>query len=190
MQSVCLKHFSTGVQKFEHFTSDNLIMYTVTSDATLRIFFPVLDAPDFLQLHASLDLNSSLPISVVEQLESAASTVFWLDRKAVDRVITNILGNHHLTDDARARRLREIKDESWDLFLRILIDGSIVVSAVAVSNVCCSDESLFMPPIRIWTGVLLLCFSTSQCSNPNQECLQNLLNISMYSQTWTLASSL
>jgi hypothetical protein len=185
-----LKHLSIGAQRFEHYISDNLIMYTVTSDATLRIFFPVLDAPDFLQLHASLDLNSSLPVFVVEQLGSAASTVFWLDRKAVDRVITNILGNDHLADDARARRLREIKEESWDLFLRILIDGSIVVSAVAVSKLCCFDESLSMAPIRIWTGVLLLYFSTSQRSNPNQECLQNLLNTSMCSQIWTLASSL
>lgn len=134
---------------FGHFISDDLIMYSITSDAILRIFFPVLDAPDFFQLHASLDLNSSLPVFVAEQLESIASTIFWLDRKVVERVTKNILSNQHLTDDARIRRLREIEDESWDLFLRILVDGSIVVTAVAVSKICCSDESLSMPSIRI-----------------------------------------
>jgi len=104
----------------------------VTSDATLRIFFPVLDSPDYLQLHASLDLYSSLPFSVVEQLQSSASSVFWLDRNSVERVITNILKDPKLTDDARTRRIREIKEEGWDLFLRILADGSLVVTAVAV----------------------------------------------------------
>lgn len=107
-------------------------MYTITSDATLRIFFPVIDAPDFLQLHASLDLYSSLPFSLTGQLGSTSS-VFWLDRKTVETVINHILANPLLTDDARTRRIREIKEESWDLFMRILSDGSVVVTAVAVS---------------------------------------------------------
>lgn len=37
------------------------------------------------------------------------------------------------TDDVRRRRVKEIKDEGWDLFLRVLADGSLVVTAVAVS---------------------------------------------------------
>jgi len=108
-------------------------MYTVTSDATLRIFFPVLDVPDYLQLHASLDIYSSLPLSVVEQVGYTAASVFWLDRNTVDMAVTRILDNPLLVDDARTTRVKEIKKESWDLFLRILTDGSIVVSAVAVS---------------------------------------------------------
>ena len=108
-------------------------MYTITSDATLRIFFPVIDAPDFFQLHASVDLYSSLPFSLTEQLGSTSS-VFWLDRKTVETVITHILANPLLTDDARTRRIREIKEESWDLFMRILSDGSVIVTAVAVSD--------------------------------------------------------
>lgn len=36
-------------------------------------------------------------------------------------------------EDARYRRLQDIKDEGWDLFLRILEDGSIIITAVAVS---------------------------------------------------------
>ncbi|KAJ3516450.1 hypothetical protein NLJ89_g1100 [Agrocybe chaxingu] len=111
--------------------SDDLILYSVTSDATLRIFFPVLDAPDYLQLHASLDLFSSLPFSVVEQLESSSSSVFWLDRRTVEKVILYILKDESQIDDARTRRIKEIKDEGWDLFLRVLADGSVVVTAVA-----------------------------------------------------------
>ncbi|CAA7258624.1 unnamed protein product [Cyclocybe aegerita] len=110
---------------------DDLILYSVTSDATLRIFFPVLDAPDYLQLHASLDLFSSLPFSVVEQLESSSSSVFWLDRRTVEKVILYILKDESQVDDARTRRIKEIKDEGWDLFLRVLADGSVVVTAVA-----------------------------------------------------------
>lgn len=37
-------------------------------------------------------------------------------------------------DDTRHRRVREIRDEGWDLFLRVLNDGSIVLQAVAVSH--------------------------------------------------------
>jgi hypothetical protein len=110
-------------------------MYTVTSDATLRIFFPVLDVPDYLQLHASLDIYSSLPLSLVEQLGHTAASVFWLDRKAVDLVVTRILEDPLLIDDALATRIKEVKKENWDLFLRVLADGSVVVSAVAVSVV-------------------------------------------------------
>ncbi|KDR85351.1 hypothetical protein GALMADRAFT_132054 [Galerina marginata CBS 339.88] len=110
---------------------DDLILYSITSDATLRIFFPVLDAPDHLQLHASLDIYASLPFSVVTQLQSSDSSVFWLDRNTVERVINNILNDSTQVDEARNRRIKEIKDDGWDLFLRILADGSIVITAVA-----------------------------------------------------------
>ena len=36
-------------------------------------------------------------------------------------------------EDARSRRVRDIKAESWDLFLRVLEDGSLILQAVAVS---------------------------------------------------------
>ena len=35
-------------------------------------------------------------------------------------------------DDTRRRRIREITEEGWDIFLRVLGDGSLVVQAVAV----------------------------------------------------------
>lgn len=107
-------------------------MYTVTSDATLRIFLPILDVPDYLQFHASLDIYSSLPLSVAEQVGHADASIFWLDRQIVDIVVTRILDNPLLIDDARTTRVKEIRKENWDLFLRILADGSVVVNAVAV----------------------------------------------------------
>lgn len=113
---------------------DDLILYSITSDAILRIFFPVLDAPDYLQLHASLDLYASLPFSVVDQLDSTISSVSWLDRKTVEHVVTNILSDPTQVDEARNKRIKEIKNDGWDLFLRVLGDGSIVITAVAV---CC-----------------------------------------------------
>ncbi|KAF9479728.1 hypothetical protein BDN70DRAFT_906163 [Pholiota conissans] len=110
---------------------DLTVLYSVTSDATLRIFAPVLDVPDQLQLHASLDICASLPFSVVAQLESSKSSIFWLDRNTLEKVIMHILNDpNQKVDDSRNRRIREIKDEGWDLFLRVLDDGSIVVTAV------------------------------------------------------------
>ena len=35
-------------------------------------------------------------------------------------------------EDTRRRRIREITEEGWDIFLRVLGDGSLVVQAVAV----------------------------------------------------------
>jgi len=36
------------------------------------------------------------------------------------------------TDEGQRRRLTELYEEGWDLFCRILDDGSIVIRAVAV----------------------------------------------------------
>ncbi|KAG2023063.1 WD repeat-containing protein [Coprinopsis cinerea AmutBmut pab1-1] len=110
---------------------DDLILYTISSDAVLRIFLPVLDAPEYLQLHASLDLYSSLPYSVAADQSDSTSTIFWLDRRIVGTVIEYILKNQLHEDDGRKRRIKEIHEEGWDLFLRVLSDGSIVVTAVA-----------------------------------------------------------
>ncbi|KAF8349754.1 RAVE protein 1 C terminal-domain-containing protein [Amanita rubescens] len=94
---------------------DDLILYTITSDATLRIFMPVLDRPMHLQLHASLDIFSCVPFS--ELANASDSAIFWLDRETIN----------HL-------------EQGWDLFLRTLADGSIVVTAVATSN---SDTAIY-----------------------------------------------
>ncbi|KAJ7071176.1 RAVE protein 1 C terminal-domain-containing protein [Mycena amicta] len=106
---------------------DDLILYTITSDSTLRIFLPVLDSPQYLQLHAALDLFSSIPSSI----STTSSSIFWLDRAIIDTTISHVLRRETETDHARVRRLQEIQNEGWDLFLRILEDGSAIISAVA-----------------------------------------------------------
>ncbi|GLB36004.1 putative RAVE protein 1 C terminal [Lyophyllum shimeji] len=108
---------------------DDLILYTVTNDSTIRIFLPVLDSPQHLQLHASLDLFSSLPFPVAA--DHISSTAFWLDRDVVGNALNEILTRRHDQDDARSRRIKEMNDERWDLFLRVLGDGSVTVTAVA-----------------------------------------------------------
>lgn len=113
--------------------SDDPALYTITSDSTLRIFLPVIDAPHRLQLHASLDLFSSLPFLTAAKLGShpRKSTVVWLDKEVVRRTIKAVLAL--ATEDAgpQVKRLREIDEEGWDLFVRALGDGSMLVSAVA-----------------------------------------------------------
>ncbi|KAG6818061.1 hypothetical protein H0H87_009216 [Tephrocybe sp. NHM501043] len=111
---------------------DDLILYTVTNDSTIRIFLPVLDSPQHLQLHASLDLFSSLPFSVASQhLNQTVSTAFWLDRDIVGNALNHTLKSRPDQDNVRTRRIKEIWEERWDLFLRVLGDGSIVLSAIA-----------------------------------------------------------
>ncbi|KAI0316614.1 WD repeat-containing protein [Amylostereum chailletii] len=108
---------------------DDLILYTITADATLRIFFPVLDSPQYLQLHASLDLFSSAPSSCPPK--ASASNIFWLDREVIGDSLSKILRDVSDVEDAKTRRARDITEEGWDLFLRIVSDGSLVVKAIA-----------------------------------------------------------
>lgn len=112
---------------------DDLILYTVTVDSVLRIFLPVIDAPQHLQLHATIDLFSSLPFSLASRSDPnlTASSIFWLDRTVVGDALNDILKNTGKDEEGRFRRLKDIKDEGWDLFLRVLGDGSLVVSGVA-----------------------------------------------------------
>jgi hypothetical protein len=117
---------------------DDVVLYTTTSDSTLRVFLPVLDSPQRLQLHVSLDLFSSLPFSVATKYltesntSSPASRIFSIDRQLVRTAIAAILDKHPHPEDAARVRLKEIYDEGWDLFLRVLSDGSVLVTAVAV----------------------------------------------------------
>ncbi|EMD42152.1 hypothetical protein CERSUDRAFT_110689 [Gelatoporia subvermispora B] len=101
---------------------DALALYTTTRDGTLRAFLPVLDTPNRLQLHAVLDQSSALPLTS----KNRTSSIFPLDRGILDAVIVA-----DDPEDARVRRIREIKDAGWDLFLRVLSDGALVVQAIA-----------------------------------------------------------
>ena len=108
------------------------MLYTITSDATLRIFLPVLDSPQHVQLHASLDVFSALPFSIASQVKS--SHIFSLSRGVMfDALKAALETTGDEDEDARSIRVRDIRAESWDLFLRVLGDGSLVVQAVAVS---------------------------------------------------------
>ena len=145
---------------------DDPILYTTTSDATLRIFMPVLDAPQYLQLHTALDTFSSLPFSVASQ--QAASAVFWLDREVLHAALKVILAESQTAEeDARRRRVREIAEEGWDLFLRVLGDGSLVVQAVAVGS-SIKDQVYISMRANLYLRILTVdrphCSNSSLCS--------------------------
>jgi hypothetical protein len=82
---------------------------------------------------------SSLPLSIASQHCDAQSAVFWLDREVVGDALDSILDGKPEQEDGRIKRLEEIKNGGWDLFLRVLADGSVVISAVAV----CTSVSFY-----------------------------------------------
>jgi hypothetical protein len=92
---------------------------------------PILDSPRRLQLHTSLDLFTFYPFSHSPR-SSRQSAVFWLDRDITLATLPNLLTNEVGQEDACIKRIQDIKDEGWDLFLRVLGDGSMAITAVAV----------------------------------------------------------
>jgi hypothetical protein len=129
---------------------DDLVLYTITSDSVLRIFMPVLDSLQYLQLHGAIDIPFT-PKSESKGKEKAnppnptkntpTSSIFWLDRKVIRDTFTTILEDIPEVGkelEAKRRRAKEVIDDGWDLFLRVMCDGSVLVTAVAVS--------LFPPP--------------------------------------------
>ncbi|KAH8099423.1 WD repeat-containing protein [Cristinia sonorae] len=110
---------------------DDGILYTVTEDATLRVFMPVLDSPQYLQLHATVDLFTAIPFSLAAKMKTSA--IYWLDREVMTSAFGAAIEKFPRNADVepRRRRIQEIYDEAWDLFLRVLADGSVVIQAVA-----------------------------------------------------------
>ena len=133
------------------------MLYTVAIDGTIRIFLPVLDQPNYLQLHGALDAYSSLPLSFhpCSSKDSTPSTGFILDREIMCAVFDRILANCEKNkDDSGLHRLREIQSEGWDLFLHVHKDRSLVVGAVAVRRSFLSISALGLnkrPTHRILT---------------------------------------
>jgi hypothetical protein len=128
--------FSTSFRfdSLRSFRSDQYVLYTTTVDAALRIFYPVLDAPRHLQLHLTVDPYSFLPSSLAN---NTGSPVFPLNREHLRAVVGGVLRKpkeRNSFDESQRRRLTELHEEGWDLFARILDDGSIVIRAVAVGN--------------------------------------------------------
>jgi hypothetical protein len=116
-------------------SSSDTILYTVTADSTVRIFMPVLDSPDHLQLHASLDLHA---FGISRNL-GVAPRICWLDRDAVMAALNkgfeqSFEGSPQDQEEESARRsrLKSIVDEGWDLFAVATGDGTVVIRAVTV----------------------------------------------------------
>lgn len=92
----------------------------------------MLDTPHFLQLHAALDLDSDAPAPGNGNLKS--SNIFCLHKDTVANSFSAILSQNYMPDqENQYRRLKEMNGESWDFFVRVFADNSLVVSAVAVS---------------------------------------------------------
>lgn len=121
-------------------------LYTLTTDSVLRVFKPVIDAPNRLQLHASLDRWSFIPdyLQLTEDEDSDQESfqpqpIFSLDRDVLCKTLPL---SHYDEDDAfmsevdqgRMRKLKELAEEDWELFGYILKDGSLVVRALAVNQ--------------------------------------------------------
>ena len=139
------------------------MLYTITTDGTVRVFLPVLDQPNYLQLHGALDAYSSLSLSSHPPPSESPtpSTGFALDREITCTVFARILKDYNEnSDDPGLYRLREIQNEGWDLFLHVHEDGSLAVGAVAVRTSFLSIQVLRLnhkPSRRTSTEDLRLC---------------------------------
>ncbi|KAH9969083.1 WD repeat-containing protein [Russula dissimulans] len=110
---------------------DSPVLYTVTRDATLRIFIPVLDSPQRMQLHATLDLSTAAPsLPPPRKMDNLSSNVFYLDRETFRSVLTTVLKDASDTDNTKLRRLQEICNDEWDMFMQVIPDGTLTVRAV------------------------------------------------------------
>lgn len=58
--------------------------------------------------------------------------MFWLDREVISQSLERILKDNPGLDDVKTRRLQDIKEEGWDLFLRVVENGGIILTAIAV----------------------------------------------------------
>src|ERR1700691_471621 len=88
-----------------------------------------------MQLHATLDLSSSTASKPPPRsADHPVSSVFYLNREIVTRVLTSVLSDTSDKDDAKIRRVQDIKDAGWDMFMQALPDGSLSIRAVAAST--------------------------------------------------------
>jgi hypothetical protein len=113
--------------------SGDAALFTITSDSTLRIFLPVVDSAHRLQLHLTIDPFTPLTVPTAPQLTThPGSKVIWLDREVLGPAIKAVLAAS-ATGSIEMSRLWQVEEEDWDLFLRVLADGSLFLTAVAVS---------------------------------------------------------
>lgn len=120
----------------------------MTPDSVVRVFVPVIDAPNHLQLHAAIDrrsFTSAVPQDTKEQHNSISDKtslcpVFWIERS------TLLSPSSHIKDEipepvsesevetGRRRKLKDFEDEDWELFGFVTKQGSLVVRALTVSE--------------------------------------------------------
>ncbi|EIN14095.1 WD repeat-containing protein [Punctularia strigosozonata HHB-11173 SS5] len=124
-------------RKSSHSDRQDLILYTITLDSVIRVFLPILDSPQRLQLHATIDVYSSVPLSGLDTADATTgihSGVTWLDHTIISdsiRTVQKTVRGHAGHDESSTlKRLQDILEDSWDLFLRILQDRSVIVTAV------------------------------------------------------------
>ncbi|KIK91309.1 hypothetical protein PAXRUDRAFT_34992 [Paxillus rubicundulus Ve08.2h10] len=111
--------------------SDDATLFTITSDSTLRIFLPVVDSAHRLQLHLTIDPFIPLAFPTTPQLPThLGSKVIWLDREVLGPAIKAVLAVP-ATGRIEMSRLRKVEEEDLDLFLRVLANGSLLLTAVA-----------------------------------------------------------
>jgi hypothetical protein len=116
-------------------TSDAPILYTVTCDATLRIFVPVLDFPQHMQLHATLDLSLSVPsLPPSRNIGGMPSNVFYLDREIFGNVLKTLLTEESDANNAKLRRFQDICSGEWDMFMQVFPGGTLTIRAIAAST--------------------------------------------------------
>ena len=60
------------------------------------------------------------------------SEIIWLDKEVIGPAVKAVLKASEI-ESVDISRLRDIEEEDWDLFLRVFADGSLLLSAVAVS---------------------------------------------------------
>ncbi|KAG9314237.1 RAVE protein 1 C terminal-domain-containing protein [Chiua virens] len=103
-------------------------LLTVTSDSVLRIYLPVVDSPQRLQLHLAVDIP--IIFTAPQSVPRVGSEIIWLDREVVGPAVKAALKASEIKNP-EVSRLRDVEEEDWDLFLRVLPDGSLLLNAIA-----------------------------------------------------------
>lgn len=152
----------------------------MTPDSVVRIFMPVIDAPNHLQLHATIDWRS-FTSSASTDLEEKSSEpgpsvktppypVFWLDRNVflssgLLEPELESLEESEITRGQR-RRLKDLAEEDWELFGFVTKHGSLVVRALTVrfKILRCSSASQLSHRDRTWINVRRRSFANSLSS--------------------------
>ncbi|KZV81002.1 hypothetical protein EXIGLDRAFT_780266 [Exidia glandulosa HHB12029] len=99
-------------------SSSSHVLYTTTTDDTLRIFMPVLDSPYHLQLHEALDSDSF----------GTAGEILVLDPVQLRNLLPPVA-----EADAAIAKIHGALESKQDLFVRVSGDG--IASVRAISNI-------------------------------------------------------